>query len=463
MTTAKVFVCAFMILFVLKAEAQSNEKSRGLLQQEFISKHFIEPHFRNGANFEITSTEMMDSLFKAIDRGWTKAATDTLAKYKLNMPLDDFKHIDAYCYLWTILSMSQNLDLSAIHKRHLVRQYLIPAMNNDLHTLKRRPNLTSLQLVHSGTLQNTLVLGSDSDMDKKTILSIYNLYTSFDATLKAFAKNPDTAISNYAKSQVQDLERFKYDLNAKSNYHNGNEDASLNYVLTGLSTNDYPRSRVFSMAELLLNKFAESRKNNSSLKLLDALMTTTTSDNISRDTLLHWYIKVDSLNGQSLFNTAMSRIPKSSFIKTSKTITLPKPWNFITKSVDPEKIATTKYYLLDVWYTSCGPCILEVPELNAFSAKFKDRTDVQFISINTDFINGNFDKRYVSERIKDLKIKFPVVYDDANSKIASGLSVKSFPEKFIIDSTGNIIVKADNSPMTLKAFELFIQELESTN
>jgi len=459
MSIVKVFLSSFMIIAAITVNAQSDTKSRGLLQQEHILKHFIEPHFKEAGKLEITSTKTMDSLFTAIDKSWTKVALDTLNKYKVNMPLEDFKHIDAYCYLWTLLSISQNLDLPLEFKRHLVQNYMLPAMHKDLITIKQIPNLTSLQLVHGGTLNNTIALGSDSYMDKETILSTYELYTSFIDVLKFAAKNPDTAISNYSKIQINEIERFKYDLNAKFNYYNGNTEASLNDVLTGLSTNGYPRTRVFYMSKLLLKDFITSGKKDNSLKLLDALTIKTTQDNINRDTLLNWYIKVDPLKGKQLFEYSLSKTSSSSFIKTSKSIELPKKWNYLSDLMGSSKKTTIKYYLVDVWYTSCGPCILEIPDLNAFHAKFKDRRDVAFISINTDFVNGKFDQKYVSQRSKELAIKFPVVYDNMKSNIVNKLAVKSFPEKFIVDNTGHIYTKADNSAMTLEAFELFIKEL----
>jgi thiol-disulfide isomerase/thioredoxin len=460
MNTAKIFVGILMILTAIKVNGQSDTKSRGLLQQEFIEKHYITPYLKDSGNMKITSTKIIDSLFTAIDNGWGKVAPDTLLKYKLKMPLGDFKHIDAYCYFWTLVSISQDLNLPLKYKRHLVRNYMIPAMQHDFSTLKQRPDLTSVQLIHSGTLQNTLTIGSDNEMDKETTLLTYQLYASFKGILSSLTKSTDTAIVNYSKNQLKGMERFKYDLNAKFNYYNGRDDESLNDVIKGLSTNEYPRSRVFSMSKMLLNNFISSGKKDKSLKLLNTLTLNTTSDNINRDTLLNWYLKVDPLNGKKAFDHALSPLSGSSNKKTGKSIQLPVNWNFINNLVASERTKKVKYYFVDVWYTSCGPCILEIPDLNAFNDKFKNRDDVQFISINTDFINGKLDEAYVVKLSKELSIQFPVVYDNANSNITGKLLVTSYPSKFIIDHTGQIITKTDNSEMTLEAFEMFISELK---
>lgn len=456
----KVFIAVLIMLASITANAQSENKSRGLLQQEFIGEHFITPQLQNSGALKINSTKTIDSLFTDINNQWIKVAADTLNKYKLDMSLKDFKHIDAYCYYWTLASISQNLNLPLNVKRHLVRSYMIPAMQSDYLMLKERPVLNILNLIHGGTLQNTLAIGSDNGMDKETVQLTYQLYMSFNEIFKSLINSPDTAISNYSNSQLNEMERFKYDLNAKFNYYNGNEDKSLNCVIKGLSTNNYPRSRVFSMSKMLLNDFINAGKKDKSLILLNALVINTTSDNISKDTLLNWYLRVDPLNGKKEFDNTLSKISGSSFKKAGKSIKLPEKWNFLANSIDSKRIKKAKYYFIDVWYTSCGPCIFEIPDLNAFNKKIKNKDDVQFISINTDFFNGKLDETYVLKRSAELKIEFPVVYDNANSDIMQQLSVQSFPSKFIIDNTGQIIMKIDNSPISLKAFDVFINELK---
>lgn len=448
------------MLVSIKVNAQSEIKSRGLLQQEFIGAHFITTQFKDSGPLKISSTKTIDSLFTAINKQWIKVAADTLNKYKLDMSLKDFKHIDAYCYFWTIASISQNLNLPLNVKKHLVRAYMIPAMQSDYLMLKQRPVLHVLQLIHGGTLHNTLAIGSDSGMDKETIQLTNQLYMSFNEIFKSLINSADTAITNYSKNQLNEMERFKYDLGAKVNYYDGNEDESLDYVIKGLTTNSYPRSRVFSMSKMLLNDFINSGKKDKSLMLLNALVINTTSDNISKDTLLNWYLRVDPLNGKKEFDNTLRKISGSSFKKAEKSIKMPEKWIFLVNLIDSKKIKKAKYYFIDVWYTSCGPCISEIPDLNAFNEKIKNQDDVQFISINTDFFNGKLDEAYVSKRSAELRIQFPIVYDNTNSNIMEKLAVQSFPSKFIIDNTGQIIMKIDNSPISIKAFEVFMEELK---
>lgn len=459
MNILRVFIVVLITFSSIRAKAQSEIKSRGLLQQEFISEHFITPQWQNSGTLKISSTKTIDSLFTVINNQWIQVAPDTLNKYKLDIALEDFKHIDAYCYFWTLASVSQSMNLPVNLKKHLVRSYMIPAMERDYVMLKQNPDFNTIRLIHGGTLQNTLAIGSQSGMDKETVQSTYQLYMRFSEIFESLANSTDTAVGNYAKGQLNEIGRFKYDLNAQVNYYDRKEDESLNYVIEGLHTNNYPRSRVFSMSKMLINDFIDSGKKDKSFLLLNALTINTTSDNISKDTLLNWYIKVDPVQGKEVFDNTLSRMSRSSFKKAEKSITLPEKWNFLVNMVDSERIKKAKYYLVDVWYTSCAPCIFEIPDLNAFNEKIKNRDDVQLISINTDFFNGKLDETYVAKRSAELGIQFPVVYDNANNNITEKLAVQSFPSKFIIDNTGQIMMKIDNSPISLKAFEVFIAEL----
>jgi thiol-disulfide isomerase/thioredoxin len=140
-------------------------------------------------------------------------------------------------------------------------------------------------------------------------------------------------------------------------------------------------------------------------------------------------------------------------------VKLPQNWNFVANAIPAEKIKKVKYYLVDFWYTDCEPCILKIPEFNAFYDKFKNRDDVAFISINTDYLNGKLNENHVLKRSKELHIKFPVVYDNVNSKLNNQLSVHSYPSKFIINNLGEVIAKTDNSELSRTTFEILIKEL----
>ena len=459
MRSKKAMIIVWMFGSIVTATAQTSEL-RGPLQQRFIINQFISPQFAKGGEWKIRSEASIDSLFQAIENAWYKAAPDTLKKYPQDLSLDDFKSIDAYCYFWALLSMSQQMNLPQRYERHLVDHYMMPAMKRDYKLLKKRPSLSSLQLVHAGTLGNTIAIGSESGMDKETVLACYQLYNDFDSLFTTLSNSTDTAIQQYAKKQWKDLQWFKYDLAAKQALYSGDLDKAEMYVLTGLSTDQYPKRRIAWISSQLLTALKRAGAEDKAITLLNTLLVNTTVDNLRRDTLLAWYQRVDPTNGKKMYDNTLSKLSTSAFKRTGQQIKLPAAWNFIVNAISADKVSKASYFVVDVWETSCGPCLAEIPDFNRFYEKYGQRGDVLFISVNTDYINGKNDEHYVLDRSKALDIRFPVVYDNAASDLNNQLAVHAYPSKFILDRSGNIIAKTDGSDLSLRSFELFINELK---
>jgi thiol-disulfide isomerase/thioredoxin len=138
-------------------------------------------------------------------------------------------------------------------------------------------------------------------------------------------------------------------------------------------------------------------------------------------------------------------------------IHLPQKWNLIVNIIPQEKIKNAKYILVDFWYSSCPPCIAEVPKLNELYSVLKGRGDIIFISINADFPQTQKDSSYVFEVAKKHNIKFPVVSDNKQINFTKQFNVSVYPSKFIINNQGQLIAKEDGSLITLSSFYDFIK------
>ncbi|MFN7930619.1 MAG: redoxin family protein [Blastocatellia bacterium] len=89
-----------------------------------------------------------------------------------------------------------------------------------------------------------------------------------------------------------------------------------------------------------------------------------------------------------------------------------------------------KVIVTNFWATWCGPCRIEMPELERAMEKYKADKDVVFLAINTDD-----DRNYVEPYVKGQKIKLPVVYAnylDAEFRVAS------IPTTIIFDRQGQV-------------------------
>lgn len=166
-----------------------------------------------------------------------------------------------------------------------------------------------------------------------------------------------------------------------------------------------------------------------------------------------------SNKGPQVYKNFKTKLSTSAFKKSGKTVKLPVSWAFIKNSVPVEKLKKAKYIMVDFWFTACGPCVKEFPDLNAFYNKLRHRDDVLFLSVNTDYVNGEHDKDYVLKRADKLKVAFPIYYDEATLALNKQLGIAGYPAKYIFSANGDVLEKKDHSIMTLDSFQEFLNEL----
>ncbi len=88
-----------------------------------------------------------------------------------------------------------------------------------------------------------------------------------------------------------------------------------------------------------------------------------------------------------------------------------------------------KVVVLNFWFTTCKPCISEIPELNEVYEKYKKDTNVVFASIT-------FDKQdKVKSFLKKFLIKYPVITDA--KEICDLFKISGYPTNIVIDKNGN--------------------------
>jgi thiol-disulfide isomerase/thioredoxin len=88
-----------------------------------------------------------------------------------------------------------------------------------------------------------------------------------------------------------------------------------------------------------------------------------------------------------------------------------------------------KTLLINLWATWCGPCNAELPQLQKFYEKSKDRSDVQVLTFNIDEDLG-----LVAPYLKDKGYTFPVL--PAYSVVVSLLDGYAIPQNWIVDPKG---------------------------
>lgn len=448
-----VFIFTFLTFGTIIGQKADQVMPRHYFQQKFIMNEFL----LNNKKLVINDTLKVDSLFTAMQKSWKSFVKDSLINSKNNISVQALNNLDGYSYYLTLRSVTGQNELNDNIEYHLFKDYMLPSLINDYQFIKLNPSLRNLNLIWAGSLSNTFIIGAKYYDNTQTFRSFYKLLKNLQELLHSF-ENSDNETKTYAAKLLNYLKENEYEIETKNYFFNNQQDLAFNYFLTGISTNKYPKYRVQPLGEILLKYYLSKGENDKCLAILNNLFFNTTNDELPRDTLSKWYNIVDPANGSKIYNEALSKF-SCNYFKTDKRppIQLPHKWNLIFNSISQEKIKNAKYILVDFWYSSCPPCIAEVPKLNELYSVLKDRGDIIFISINTDFPQTKKDSSYVFEAAKKLNIKFPVVSDNKQINFTKQFNVSAYPSKFIINNQGQLIAKEDGSFITLSSFYDFIK------
>ena len=103
-----------------------------------------------------------------------------------------------------------------------------------------------------------------------------------------------------------------------------------------------------------------------------------------------------------------------------------------------------KKVYINVWASWCGPCKIEMPELEKTYQKFKNNDDFVFLSITSpsdgEFKNTNpldQDKETILGLAEQKKISYPILFD-VNDRFMVNYGVRAFPTHIFINSDGTI-------------------------
>jgi peroxiredoxin len=90
-----------------------------------------------------------------------------------------------------------------------------------------------------------------------------------------------------------------------------------------------------------------------------------------------------------------------------------------------------KTVILNFWFTSCAPCLQEIPELNDLVTKYKDDNSVVFVAVT---YNSPDD---VKKFLKQKDFKFSILAGHAD--IINQYGISGYPTSMVIDKKGNVV------------------------
>jgi thiol-disulfide isomerase/thioredoxin len=162
---------------------------------------------------------------------------------------------------------------------------------------------------------------------------------------------------------------------------------------------------------------------------------------------------VSAVTQSALMQTGMLNASTDSSVDASKKF----DYNFQLRDVDGNPVDGSslkgKTLFINLWATWCGPCRVEMPSIqNLYNKSDKDK--VAFIMLALDQ-NDPFTK--VKNYVRDKEFTFPVYFPA--SELPSLLQVRSIPTTFIVNSSGNVVLKETGTTnFDTEAFRKFLHE-----
>ncbi|WP_346855857.1 TlpA disulfide reductase family protein [uncultured Draconibacterium sp.] len=91
-----------------------------------------------------------------------------------------------------------------------------------------------------------------------------------------------------------------------------------------------------------------------------------------------------------------------------------------------------KKIILKTWFINCKACVAEIPELNEYVEKYKDRNDIVFLSLALDT------KSELEKFLQQTEFDYKVV-PDQKEYVLKKLDLHFFPTHLVVDKDGTIV------------------------
>lgn len=113
-----------------------------------------------------------------------------------------------------------------------------------------------------------------------------------------------------------------------------------------------------------------------------------------------------------------------------------------------------QWVVVNYWATWCPPCIVEMPELQAFHDEHVDK-GAMVLGINTELIG----KQQLHDFLEDYFITYPVFISKPTQQSELGL-IPGLPTTFLVSPQGKVVAR-QVGPVTREMIEQFIQKWQT--
>ncbi|WP_328068214.1 redoxin domain-containing protein [Bacillus mycoides] len=132
--------------------------------------------------------------------------------------------------------------------------------------------------------------------------------------------------------------------------------------------------------------------------------------------------------------------------------------DFLLETTTGQEVRLTDYngkkVILNFWASWCGPCKIEMPDMEKFYHDTKDM-GIEIVAINATATEK--DPNNVKQFLEENKYTFPVLLDQ-KGQASAAYQIISIPTSFVIDTNGVIQYK-HVGPMTYEKMKEYVNNL----
>jgi len=114
-----------------------------------------------------------------------------------------------------------------------------------------------------------------------------------------------------------------------------------------------------------------------------------------------------------------------------------------------------KWIVVNYWATWCPPCIIEMPELQAFHDRHAATDDAIVLGINTELIG----EQQLQQFLDDYFITYPIFVSKPTQQSELGL-IPGLPTTFLVTPQGKVVAR-QVGPVTEEMIEQFIKKFQA--
>ncbi len=426
-----VMVIIFMFLLAVPNFAQelvvdTTFNNRNIRQQMFLIDYLKDNESENPPELP----EEIDAFITTAEAAWAE-------EVKEETPL--MGRFNPYVVMWLLHSAYKGEDPPQNTVCYMYSEYAVPAFLADFEQYSK-VDPANAPLIRWGYdwVGGRLALKCEFETERWE-----KLFSAFEQAPSLYQKYLDTeafADNRFAREIRQAKQFFERNIPlyaVRDAIYRG-ELSEAFADLAAEITNGHEAYYILPIGEMLWRAYIDAEKTDHALAVLDLLARSLTAGDLSRDTLLAWYIEVAPSRGSKRFKQSILSAPPT-LVSSEKQAGLTGVYtDLLTEEFIDLTDMAGRFVFLDFWGTWCSPCIAEIPELLDFASEYDDR--ITIISINVDAHTGGRKQDGVREFMNEHEVEYTVLYDEPDNSLATRFGVSGYPAKFFINPEGAFLV-----------------------